>query len=358
MNGVYVATRGIADTWDTHFRSQSYTLLQRLIRNLLLQRPQLDKFKSITTVAPNFVDPNRVYILGFSAGGDGVYRLASVLSDRFAAANMSAGHPGKAKLINLANVPICLQMGEGDSAWGRNTSIVTAGKELKRYRHGKYYINDIFIHFTPVSAGDPHNSWERTEELTNIEAPVIRDWENFTGAGSVLTREMRNTCAVLWMSEYIRNPLPKTVVWDMSTSEAPPEFPAEWGKYRYYYWLAVEQNPTDSKGTTVRATYDKVRNEVWIGETSNLLTKFIVLLNEYMMDLRQPVNVIYGPQRKVTQSVTVTRDGNIQKATLSARGDPFYVFSAAIVVDLKDPKLMTVKDGGSDIFSTVPKAKL
>ena len=40
------------------------------------------------------VDPSRVYLIGYSAGGDGVFQLAPRLSDRFAAAAMwCAGHP-------------------------------------------------------------------------------------------------------------------------------------------------------------------------------------------------------------------------------------------------------------------------
>ena len=47
--GVYVAVRGVRDTWDTHFNPESYPLYDRLIRYLILTAE---------------VDPNRVYLEG------------------------------------------------------------------------------------------------------------------------------------------------------------------------------------------------------------------------------------------------------------------------------------------------------
>ena len=50
------------------------------------------------------VDPNRVYIMGYSAGGDGVYQLAPRMADRWAAAAMMAGHPNDASPLGLRNI--------------------------------------------------------------------------------------------------------------------------------------------------------------------------------------------------------------------------------------------------------------
>ena len=54
-NGIYVFPRGVRDTWDCHFNPESYPLYDRLIENM---------------IAFYDVDPNRVYLTGFSAGGD------------------------------------------------------------------------------------------------------------------------------------------------------------------------------------------------------------------------------------------------------------------------------------------------
>ena len=66
------------------------------------------------------VDPNRVYLLGYSAGGDGVYQITPRMADRWAGANMSAGHPNGVGLVNLYHVPFVIQVGECDSAYNRN----------------------------------------------------------------------------------------------------------------------------------------------------------------------------------------------------------------------------------------------
>ena len=99
QNGIYIACRGITDTWDLHFRPESYPLYDRLIQAMIrLYR----------------ADPNRVYLLGFSAGGDGVYQITPRMADRFAAANMSSGHPNGISLRNLMNCPFSIQVGVRD----------------------------------------------------------------------------------------------------------------------------------------------------------------------------------------------------------------------------------------------------
>ncbi|MBR2664175.1 MAG: hypothetical protein IKE25_10705 [Clostridia bacterium] len=99
QNGIYIACRGIMDTWDLHFRPESYPLYDRLIQAMI----RLYK-----------ADPNRVYLLGFSAGGDGVYQITPRMTDRFAAANMSSGHPNGISLRNLMNCPFSIQVGVRD----------------------------------------------------------------------------------------------------------------------------------------------------------------------------------------------------------------------------------------------------
>jgi predicted peptidase len=77
-------------------------LLERLIKSFIVALPSPGG-----KPAQPLVNPNRVYLTGFYAGGDGVYRLSTGLSDLFAAVNMSADDPGAVQFGNLANVPIC-----------------------------------------------------------------------------------------------------------------------------------------------------------------------------------------------------------------------------------------------------------
>ena len=59
--GVYVAPRAPTDTWNLWHRSHIDPLFARLISSLVVYEN---------------VNPNRVYVMGYSAGGDGVYPVS------------------------------------------------------------------------------------------------------------------------------------------------------------------------------------------------------------------------------------------------------------------------------------------
>ena len=321
--GVYIAARGIVDEWNLHFRAETYLLLQRLIRNLLLKTPEEATVASpskLNANAQHFIDSNCIYVLGFSAGGDGVYRLSTVLSDKFAAANMSAGHPGGVKFHNLANLPICLQVGEEDgdgrayinqetgkpqsaSEYERNQRTVESAKTLKTLRENNpgFYTYDMFMHPTKEKPDDwAHNSWESDELSDREDSKVLAHWENFRNDR---TLESKNTCAVKWVSKKTRTPLSPFIVWDVSpVLEDQPIIPSEWGQYRFFYWLAVKQSdvaaarlqlPKDPINAvdTIRARYNGTGQWVWIVQTPVTLT---ILLNSNMkFDFTKPIKVFF-----------------------------------------------------------------
>ena len=78
------------------------------------------------------VDPNRVYIMGYSAGGDGTYQLGPRMADRWAGVAVMAGHPNDSKPDNLRNTAFTLHMGAMDSAYNRNQMAETWKKLLGR----------------------------------------------------------------------------------------------------------------------------------------------------------------------------------------------------------------------------------
>jgi poly(3-hydroxybutyrate) depolymerase len=79
-------------------------------------------------VAALRVDPDRVHLLGYSAGGDAVYRLVSAMPGVFASACMCAGHPNGVGVDNFMHVPLLLQVGELDTSYNRH--LVTAQVSL------------------------------------------------------------------------------------------------------------------------------------------------------------------------------------------------------------------------------------
>lgn len=124
--GIYIAPRAPTDTWNMWHQDHIDALYTRLIENL---------------IAIDDVNPNRVFITGYSAGGDGVFQLAPRMADQLAAAAMMAGHPNETKPDGLRNLPFTLHMGGKDSAYNRNTIAQTWSDkldELKKADAGGY----------------------------------------------------------------------------------------------------------------------------------------------------------------------------------------------------------------------------
>ena len=89
--GVYVAPRAPTNTWNLWHQDHIDDFFQRLIQNMVLFHQ---------------VNPDKVYLMGYSAGGDGVYQLAPRMADFFAAASMMAGHPNETSPLGLRNLPL------------------------------------------------------------------------------------------------------------------------------------------------------------------------------------------------------------------------------------------------------------
>ena len=71
--GILLTPRSPTNTWNMWHQDHIDIFFNKLIQNM---------------IAFYDVDPNKIYIMGYSAGGDGVYQLAPRMADRFAAASM------------------------------------------------------------------------------------------------------------------------------------------------------------------------------------------------------------------------------------------------------------------------------
>ncbi|KAF8182782.1 hypothetical protein K438DRAFT_1937698 [Mycena galopus ATCC 62051] len=296
--GIYVAPRGVTDTWDLHFQPESYVLIERLIKNMILYED---------------ADPDRVYLLGFSAGGDGVYQLIPRLGDRFAAANMSAGHPNGVNLVNLASLPLLLQVGENNIAYNRNTVTPEYNNKLDALTgSSEGYPHKAFIH-----AGCPHNFCDNDPgERPQHVLSTVPGWFVSSDRGTMLA----NTNAVRWVDQHIRNPLPAYVVWDLTTR-------AERESGGLWYWLDIGTHTCETLGTdTIVASYVSESNIVVVEQARMYLR---ILLNYSMLDLDKPVVVKVGQQ---ILEVHVTPSERVQEETLWERGDWQYIFSARITL--------------------------
>ena len=131
-------------------------LFDRLIADMVLQRG---------------VDPDRVYLIGYSAGGDGVYQLSPRMSDRFAAAAMCAGHPNEVTPEGLRNLPFFLYMGGEDSAYQRNTIVREFSAKLDALQAAD---PAGYVHRLTVYPGLPHNMQSREAEVIPRMSPLAR----------------------------------------------------------------------------------------------------------------------------------------------------------------------------------------
>lgn len=313
--GVYVAPRGITNTWNLHFVDRSYELYDKLITYMILCCD---------------VDPNRVYLLGYSAGGDGVYHIAPKMADRWAGANMSAGHPNGVSIVNLYHVPFVIQIGECDSAYNRNKVGAEYGLKLKELRrnHPDGYMNKCWLH-----KGQPHNvSDNDSQQRENL---VISDLETWLKGGENPSCTKQNTNAIAWLSQHQRNPIPSHLIWDTGTrAKRRPlyAFKEMIAPSDLFYWLDTsgDKNPR-TKCIEAAVNYDS--NTIYIKNESECSSWTRLLLCDGLVDMKRAVVIEIGGDKftvKLRPSLaTMTR-------TLLERGDPNFMFESEVVLSKAD----------------------
>lgn len=124
----YVALRAPNDTWNGFYDDYVCPLIVNLIKQFTLF---------------DGVDPDKVFILGYSHGGYGAFYLGPKMPDRFAAVHASAGAPTDKTISakNLRNTPFTFMIGGKDTAYGRrerNENFDKEIKELQKSNPGDY----------------------------------------------------------------------------------------------------------------------------------------------------------------------------------------------------------------------------
>lgn len=186
-DGIYVAYRGMEDVWNMRSLPEAYAIYDRIIEDMVLI---------------NNADPNRVYLLGFSAGGDGVYEITPRMADRFAAANMSLGHPNKVSLLNVANAPFQIQVGVTDyySSEAKRSIRGAEFQDILNGYHDTYgfgYEHRVLVH---VPQGHNFND---CSEGAIAESMVLKDPSEFARRAvdeDWLKGVCRHLSLVLWQS--------------------------------------------------------------------------------------------------------------------------------------------------------------
>jgi acetyl esterase/lipase len=267
--GVYLAPRAPTNTWNLWHEPHIDRMFARLIEDLIV-------FED--------VDPNRVYLMGYSAGGDGVYQLAPRMADRFAAASMMAGHPNDASPLGLRNLPFAIHVGALDGGYKRNEVAQQWAKKLDELQRAD---PDGYVHVVKLHANLGH--WMNREDAE----------------------------AVPWMAQFTRNPIPKKIVWRQAGTT-----------HERFYWLAVPAGRAKG-GSEVTASYTGQTVTI---ESAKGFERVTVRLSDAMMDLDKPISVMFGNQ-EMFRGLAPRHIETLSK-TLEERGDPHAIFAAEVEVQI------------------------
>ncbi len=270
--GWYVAPRAPTNTWNLWHEPHIDELFAKLIEDM---------------VAKYGVDPNKVYLMGYSAGGDGVYQLAPRLADRFGAASMMAGHPNGVSADGLYNLPFRIYMGGKDSAYQRN-EVAAKWKEklakLQKERGG-------YEHKVTIYPEDGH--WMKKKDAE----------------------------AVPWMASQTRDPWPKKVIWGKSGTRS-----------ERFYWLGGKPEgviEAEVKGPEIAIN----------GAGDDEITLY---LSDELIDLEEQIRVKID--NKVVFEGNVERTSESIESSLKHRLDAR--MSASVILKVKPVKVAVIPEGG------------
>lgn len=267
--GVYIAPRAPTDNWNLWHEPHIDAMFDRLIED---------------AIAFEDVNPDRVYLMGYSAGGDGVYQLTPRMADRWASAAMMAGHPNEAQPLGLRNVPFTIHMGELDGAYDRNKIAKEWGEKLDKLRTDD---PDGYEHAVQIHKGMGH-------------------WMNRADA-----------VAVGWMAEHTRTPMPSRVVWHQDDVVSPR-----------LYWLVMAPDDRQAGAGLVGAV-DGQRITI----KSDNLKRVTLLLADGLggnLDLDREIEVSWGGHTVFHGRADRTIGGLVK--SLQERSDPRAFYPARVEV--------------------------
>lgn len=227
----YLALRAPNNTWNGFYDDYVYPLIENLVKQFLVHGD---------------VNPDKVFIMGYSHGGYGAFAIGPKIPFRFAAIHSSAAAPtdGETSAKTLRNTRFTFMVGEKDNAYGRQERCEKFAARIKELKRGR---SDIF--------------------------PVEFMYQEGFGHGGLPDRDM-----ISKMYAYERNVVPKHLMWDMTDSVV-----------NRFFWLAVDE---PAKGKSIEARIDG--NRVQVATTK--LDTYRVFLDERLINPAEPVSIKYGDQ--------------------------------------------------------------
>ncbi len=259
---LYLALRAPNDVWNGFYDWYALRLAENLIRQMVLL---------------SSVNPDRVFILGYSHGGYGAFHIGLNLPDRFAAIHASASAPteGNRPGKNLRNTPFTFMIGGKDTMYERLTRCQAFDRFIQELKGGREDGYPVVMELKPDQGHTGLPDRDKIRELY----PRVRD------------------------------PLPRRVTWAVGET------------VRSFYWLHLPA----PQGGEIEAEVEG--NEVRLRSEN---VKFLHLyLDERLVDLRKPVGIEVNGQRRV-QSLRASVKTLCE--TIEERGDPRLMFTVRVEV--------------------------
>jgi predicted esterase len=261
---LYLALRAPNDIWNGFYDEYMPPLAANLIQQFLLFGD---------------VDPDKVFLMGYSHGGYGAFFIGPKIPDRFAAVHASAAAPTDNTISArcLRGTRFTFMIGENDNAFGRR-------KRCEAF-------NDVI---------------QKLKAKDKDDFPVLMELKQGFGHGGLPDRDK-----IKDMYSYRRNPVPRHITWDLTDAVI-----------RQLFWLSVPQPGRDQsldaaiRGNTVRVVARKVK-------------EFDVYLDGRLISFDKPVRIQLGDK---SQEHRLRPSLLTLCQSLHERGDPRLAFSCRVRV--------------------------
>lgn len=264
---LYLAIRAPNDRWNGFYDWYNLPLTENLIREFVLAAG---------------VNPNKVFLMGYSHGGYGAFFIGPQMADRFAAIHASAAAPSTGNEVgkNLLNTRFSFMVGEQDRMYGRHDRCVAFDKYMRDLRGNR---KDVYPVTFELIKGAPHSGLPDRHKIKD-------------------------------MIDAVRSPVPREVRWQTS-----------YDVVKSLYWLHVPK-PGNNKEVTATC-----RDNLLTIESPNL-DELHVYLDQRLVDYAKPL-AIDACGQKSTQTLKPSLRTLCE--TLAERGDPELMFATKLELKIK-----------------------
>ncbi len=258
----YLALRAPNDAWNGFYDDNMPPLVVNLIRQFVLLGD---------------VDPDKVYLMGYSHGGYGAFFVGPKVPDRFAAIHSSAAAPSDGSISprTLRNTRFTFMIGEKDTAYGRLSrceAFNTAVQKLKEQNKGDYPVD------MELKLGHGHGGLPDRDKIKDLYPSS-------------------------------RNPVPRRLSWELTDSVV-----------RHFYWLSVPEPARDR-------SLDAVIGDNTVEITTRNVKEFDLHLDGRLVKIDRPLRVVMDGKEQEIKAVP--RFATLCQSMLE-RGDPRLAFSCRI----------------------------